>query len=472
MPPEKLVMMEDHDKAYHAWKERGIRDMTLVHVDAHIDFGWVPELDLNEIGADAREGALLNPFLLSRTKMVTIGNYICPAMREGMVKKFYWVVPDKSLSDPRGTKHILAQLGQLLRIKRFSGGKPRLRDGRIHCSVFGKELVVCTLESLERLQGPVLLDIDVDFMLTPAVWDDLDPRRFPWIFPEELLEKLGRKIDGVELMTIAYSVEGGYTPLRFKYLGDELRSLAAGIVPKTMSHKRSALAHEKGNRPEQARQKYEEALGLDDRDASSYYNLFLLHMGARPDVQSAARYYNGAVARDRSYSTSYNNYGMLYLRHNQPRKAEVEYRKFLEVDANNAAALNGLGYIFLGAGRYRKASEFFGRCLAQEKGHAGARAGRAIAAFKQGALVEAHELFSRLTEDRPDDAEAYWWRGRIAQRKGELSGAIDNYKSSVMRGGEGPLVHFLLAGLYLRKGFYYRAREEFQRFFQAWRMAA
>ena len=475
VPPEKAVMMEDHDKAYSAWKERGIRDRILVHVDAHIDFGWIPEMDLDEFAsscAGRKGGLLLNPFTTTRKKMVTIGNYICPAIRDGMVKKFYWVVPDASIRCARGRAHITRQLKQLLRIKSGAVDKPVFRDGRIHCRLLDRELVVCGLDTLERVDEPVLLDIDVDFMLTERIWDDLNPRRLPWIFPEQLLEKLSPKINDIDVLTIAYSVEGGYTPLRFKYLGDELRALFSGIQPAAMRHKRAALAYEKNNSPGKAREEYEQALRLDDKDASAYYNLSRLHLDADPvDEEKAARYHHEAVRRDGSYATNYNNYGILYLRYNQPGKAEAEYSKHLRLDGNNASVLNGLGYIALSRRRYAQADDFFDRCLAMDKAHTGARAGKAISAFKQGKFAEAEELFSGLKTDQPDDAGVYWWLGRLAERRGQIYPAVENYKSAVMLGGEGPAVHFILARLALTSGRYFRALEELGRAFQAWRVS-
>ncbi len=477
-PPKSIAMMEDHDKAYHVWSQQAIRDRTLVHVDAHIDFGWIPEMDLDEIASDGKltgdsfsEGLLLNPFIKSRKKMINIGNYIWPAMRDGIVKKFYWVVPDPSWRSARGSKHIIKQLKQALRIKKYAGGKLEVHKDYIRCRVFDREVIVCSLEKLERLEDPVLLDIDVDFMLTRSIWDDLNPRRVPWIFPEELYEKLILKTSDVEILTIAYSVEGGFTPLRFKYLGDELRSLfeekSSLSMRNVIHYKRLALACEKERKRAEACAAYEEALKIDSTDASLYYNLFLLHLDDGPGhAGKAEHFYNEALRRDKTYATNYNNYGILYLRYNKPKDAAVEYKKFLDIDRDSKSVLSGLGYIALTAGRFSQAEEFFDRCLALDKSHPEARTGKGVVSFKTLRLREAGEFFFELKKDLPDDPEVCWWLGRIAQKKGEMSSAIDNYKDAVMRGGEGPLVHMVLAFLYLNKGLYYRALEELKRFLQ------
>ncbi|MFA5119196.1 MAG: UPF0489 family protein [Candidatus Omnitrophota bacterium] len=480
--PEQVVMMEDHDKAYLAWKQRGVRDRVLVHVDAHIDFGWIPEIDLDEIGPvvfepgkASKDVFLLNPFLKSRKKMVNIGNYIFPAIKEGMVKKFYWVVPDASWQSARGKKYIIKQLRQLLRIKRCSGEELARTDGHLSCRIMGTEVIVCSLESLTRIEEPVLLDIDVDFMLTECIWDDLNPRRRPWIFPRELFEMISRKISNIDILTIAYSVEGGFTPLKFKYLGDELRLLFEGGLTghalKMTQYKRKAFDLEKEKKRADAIKAYEEILNIDDSDASVYFNLALLHMDDDVnEAEKAAHFYKEAVRRDKSYASVYNNYGILYLRYNRLPLAQREYRKFLKLDQDNPDVFNGLGHISLAQKRYTAAGEFFDRCLALRKDHPEARLGKGIVNFKQGRLKEAEELFSCFKNDYPDEAESYWWLGCVAQKKGEVSSAIDYYKHGVMRGGEGPLVHLKLARHYLSMSFYYRAFEELKRFFGAWRI--
>jgi tetratricopeptide (TPR) repeat protein len=481
-PPKTITMMEDHDRAYQSWKGLAVRGRILVHVDAHIDFGWIPEMDLDEIGSDGKDlskapevNTLLNPFLKSRKKMVNIGNYICPAIREGMVKKFYWVVPDQSWKSAQGLRYIIKQLKQILRINGCGNGKLVRYADHLSCRILGTEVIVCCLGALEAIEEPVLLDIDVDFMLTEHIWDDLNPERWPWIFPEELFEKISLKINDIDILTIAYSVEGGFTPLKFKYLGDELRLLFEGGLPAERGsaghYKRKALLFEKENKLKEAVDAYERALSMDDSDASVYFNLAILYLGGvSKDAEKAGHFYNEAVNRDRSYATAYNNYGILYLRRNRLRKAQAEYKKFLGLSKDNCAVLNGLGHISLAQRRYVKAQEFFDQCLFARKDYPEARLGKGIVSFKQGRLKDAEELLVELKKDIPDEAEVYWWLGCIAQKRGEVPSAIENYKHAVMRGGEGPLVHLRLARHYLSRSFYYRAFEELKRSFQVLRI--
>jgi len=116
------------------------------------------------------------------------------------------------------------------------------------------------------------------------------------------------------VLTISYSVEGGYTPLRFKYLGDELRCLFNGQRPAAAHYKRRALEFEQEKKIADATKAYEEALRVDHNDASVYFNLALLFMNdLSGQAERAAYYFSEALRRDSSYATPFNTYGIIYL---------------------------------------------------------------------------------------------------------------------------------------------------------------
>ena len=64
--PERVHLMENHDQAYFVWKDAGVRDKILVHVDAHDDLSWVAD-----------------------RSSLNIGNFICQALKEGMVREIF-----------------------------------------------------------------------------------------------------------------------------------------------------------------------------------------------------------------------------------------------------------------------------------------------------------------------------------------------------------------------------------------------
>jgi len=36
-------MIENHDQAYNIWRDAGVRNRTLVHIDAHHDMSWADD---------------------------------------------------------------------------------------------------------------------------------------------------------------------------------------------------------------------------------------------------------------------------------------------------------------------------------------------------------------------------------------------------------------------------------------------
>lgn len=475
--PDQIRIMEDHDKAYFAWQELGVKGRTLVHIDAHLDCGWLPEVDLDEIAVNTKaelddllaDQPLWNPFLKKKGKLLHIGNYIFPALRDGLVDKFYWVVPDPSWNDWRGKRNIKKQLEMLFKSKKYPGQAPQWHATYGRGQLLGKELYICPLSFLPAITEPVLLDIDVDFFLTPQIWRDTQPGRFPWLSPDELVAKLAATGISTEILTIAYSVEGGFTPLRFKYLGNELRLLGEHKFnqkeQEISQFKKTAFNCEINGKNKEALVAYQAAFALDDQDPSLYFNISLLYLQEEnADYQKARDSYRQAVRLDKTYGSAYNNYGIIYQNLGQRKKAEKEYQKFLKIDEQNSRVLTGLGYCALAKKDYNRSAEYFTKALALKTDNLYAVLGQGIVYFRQNRISEARELFLSLREKDQDNEKVYWWLGKIAEREKNIPLAMDLYKQAVMYGGDGPLVHLLLMKLCLREKRYWRAAEELKRF--------
>ena len=103
MANKNITLIEDHDEALKVWREKKIKNLDLVHLDAHIDFGFHAAKPIEKIFNEAKNLKQLKQGLeyslsflhyqRDFNKQTNIGNYIYPAMQEGIVKDFYWVVP-------------------------------------------------------------------------------------------------------------------------------------------------------------------------------------------------------------------------------------------------------------------------------------------------------------------------------------------------------------------------------------------
>lgn len=201
--------MEDHCDAYVFWKQHGVTGRTCVHVDAHLD---VSEAGLSQATLEALAKAK-TPEEIEAHRVSNYlpwggfhcGNYLYPALREGLVTRLIWVVPPSLLTrDP--VEWARGELQNWVDLKQDEFRDLKLVDGRVEGHVAGRPLTICTWDRLPRLEETVLLDIDADYFL--------DARDRIWQTPYEL--KLDCRYD---LLTVAYSVNGGYTPLEHRWLG-------------------------------------------------------------------------------------------------------------------------------------------------------------------------------------------------------------------------------------------------------------
>ena len=48
-PVERIVLMENHNLAFSVWQKERTRNRILIHIDAHLDFGWIPDKKLYKI---------------------------------------------------------------------------------------------------------------------------------------------------------------------------------------------------------------------------------------------------------------------------------------------------------------------------------------------------------------------------------------------------------------------------------------
>ncbi len=185
------LLVKDHCEAYLFWKQHGFQGATCVHVDAHLDVAELPE-GRTERGSTYIPGLGLN-----------CGNYLTPALREGIVTHLVCVLPDfMELSLVAGQRELQSWADLSLSEYRSL----EWRDGRVEGVLKGRRITLCRAENLPELGRPLLLDIDLDYFVNDA--------REIWRRPEDL--NLALEPDA---LTVAYSVEGGYLPPEATWMG-------------------------------------------------------------------------------------------------------------------------------------------------------------------------------------------------------------------------------------------------------------
>ncbi|MBI5299464.1 MAG: UPF0489 family protein [Deltaproteobacteria bacterium] len=283
-----VVLMEDHHLAYTAWKEQSFRNRILVHLDPHIDFGWIADEDpQNLLNSPTRlhlETTLKKrtPWNFSGTSVesrIHIGNFIYPAIKEGMVRAFYWVVPDEMAKTAKDRKTLMRIFLNLKRIFPERVANLCVDKKGVRCLLDGVPAFACSLENLPRFSETVLLDIDTDFFVIRK-WSESYPYFDPddlqmWLTPAELVNRLQNKVPQTDFITISYSMNGGFTPPDYKYLGDELKNCLQGASPENKvvcpchigEYGNTGKVYQFLNRWEKSREVYESALNKDPQDS-------------------------------------------------------------------------------------------------------------------------------------------------------------------------------------------------------------
>lgn len=229
--------MEDHCHAYGFWKELGIQGATCVHVDAHLDVmdrGFSPEV-LAAVSQSQGRSDLENfspPHYLPWGG-IHCGNYLYPAIREGIVNHLIWVVPKPMVKDGPLLDFARDELLNWVEMSINEFQSLRAAEKRVEGTLCGVRFTLCTSSNLPSLDtgGPVLLDIDVDYYQDPA--DAI------WQTPDELKRELS--LSQYDALTVAVSVDGGYTSLENRYLAEVTQCVFQGEDEKQWEAKIRAL---------------------------------------------------------------------------------------------------------------------------------------------------------------------------------------------------------------------------------------
>lgn len=477
-PIENVVMMEDHDGAYYAWKQAELKDRIAVHIDAHIDFGWIPERDpeallnlgtLRELENQSSTDSLWNFTGRPTDKLVDLGNYLNPALREGILRSVYWVAPDRFFATRERQAQLEAMLHEMRKANPRALQQIAWSNGVLRAELYGKPLTICPLANIPRFQEDVLLDIDTDFLIinsiSPAYPYPDHPNPTPWTWPDELVERLRERGLRSDFVTIAYSVEGGYTPLDYKYLADDLASLLRDPdLPAAqlwlMSLKRdAACAHDTGKFAE-AREAYERTLALDPDDASVHYRLAQLAY-EQGHVDEARRYYEQTVTLDPTYRTEYNNVGPVYLSLGQFTQSAAEYRKIIALDPQHASAHRGLGDLSVQQGRWDEALAHYRRASELRPGDGLAHLGQGRVHAQVRNWASAETELKQAVRSKECEGAAQYWLGYVYAKQRRWDDALASYKAARRCRFRTRGLYLALGNLYLRKKNMYQAARHY-----------
>jgi tetratricopeptide (TPR) repeat protein len=464
-PIDAVHVMENHDHALQLWRQAGFRDRVLLHIDAHHD-AW----------------------RLDDDRCITIGNFIGGALRHGVVREFRWVVPDSAFTTSDARAALVRQMKALARGHNKTGPREvRTEKTTITTSLSGTRLTACALGSLTAIDEPVLLDIDVDYFVIPKVAHNRADTHlpWPWCWPAELLAGLSARGIRSDFATIAYSVDGCYTTLPWKYLGDEL---AERLTHPRDSESvagfellRSGADHERLGQLDDARRCYERASALLAASAAPSLHLALL-CARQSHVEEARSLHAAALRIDPTYDTGFSTLGPQYFWQKQYDAARSEFERALMLNPADAHACVGMARVAARQKRVGEAVAWYQRALNTCDELVDAHRGLADLQLRVGKLDQAAEHYERslqlalhgqkplswhiLTRRTPtelvdeDHCFVYGDLAGVYARQGQLARAIACYQIAFATSSVGVRLRLQLARLFARTRRWADARDQ------------
>jgi len=212
----------DHNEVFYYWLKLGIKNATLLHIDAHLDHG-IAKLP----------GEYIDNLLAEHWPMLTIDAFICPAFHAGVISDIYWLNPQSA--DARlmeiGSAHPTNGSFRLeTKIIQREPNNPQILmwdDETVDrfCQDYNQGRII--LPSQIKIKHPFILDVDLDafccLMYAENVQEDQDliSDYDKKIFDTgALLRNLGKRPD---LITITRSA-GGRNYYAFRELRTDLAS--------------------------------------------------------------------------------------------------------------------------------------------------------------------------------------------------------------------------------------------------------
>lgn len=215
------AIFDDHFEAFPVWRENELRGLTCVHVDAH--------LDVMSDGFDART---LDGIAQAKTRRELsvykgdprfplggfhCGNYLYPALKDGTIAELIWVLPPHVIAGETFVDGVRQEVQKWVDLTFAEYSSLRMESGAVVGELEGCRFVVCTADNVPEVDRErLVVDIDVDYFIdnrTDTIWQT----------PRELYDSLG--LPKPKALTIAYSVDGGYTPLQERFLGEIVKAV-------------------------------------------------------------------------------------------------------------------------------------------------------------------------------------------------------------------------------------------------------
>lgn len=405
------TVVEDHSEALCQWYRSGVNSAILLHFDAHDDF-FSKLVTISASDATIRAAletqscAELQPRVshqIQSDALYGIADFIYPAWRLGVISEVWWVVPEEKPLSAQWLKDFLVKRKDQYP-EAFLASLTLKKQGHVEGVLQQMPVRILTVQQLPAFEKPVLLDIDIDYFV--EMYQTPLQREMITVVGDFLRQWHQRKIP-VEQVSISVSSNGGYTPVRFRYLADWLRLAFTDLGAMAKSGPPDDWKLQSGVERADYLLDRSEAHRLNDRlaklqSASGLPEYNRAWMAAQQgDLALAMHAQDRAVKKDRRYLLGYQELAGKFMQLGQPEAAEELLKRSIAVEPQRASTYTQLGSLLIDDGRFREAVKIFDSAIDRLPKIAVLHAGKAFALAQLGekdAARLAFAEFSRLAQ--------------------------------------------------------------------------
>ena len=356
-PISSVHVFDNHKQSYQIWKTNNIKNEIVLHLDTHLDLNWLSRNDISLIDNKT-------PFGSSHNLVMSQDNYLYPAVKNGLIKKIYWLVPDQSWPDETTMLSWIRETFNQHQIHITSDEiKSFRRRGKVYQGrMYNTDIIICNLENLPPLSKGVLLDLDLDYFMFNSF--QFTQAQLPhtadlWAF----IEKIDQKKIPVKMITIATSISKGYTPLIYRFWGEALKRYWQDPL-KTDQQFWSVFDLQSSAVDAYIDKDYHEAkqlilkaqqLNPDNSDINYCLRQIEIALGNKKEAEIA---FNSSLPGNSYYQQTYLFMARYAFNQEKPQESEELYQKYLKANPDDPEALIEMGDLLFNMGRDKEAWEY------------------------------------------------------------------------------------------------------------------
>lgn len=436
-----VFLIENHNNAYTIWHILNISNSILIHLDTHDDCRYVSPSNIQRILNLLKEKKLYELYsftdisfnfsygLKNRDFLFDLGNFIYPCFIDKTITNLIWIIPDKEIDMTKALSlknHFLIALNST--DLTFYDELPR----RFSITSSNITITVATLYSIPNINMPVLLDIDIDFFVFPSALSEDHLFGKLSHSPQETCFMLKETLKtNIMITTICSSVEGGYTPLIWRFLADALFEYFST-----------------GKYPDEAKELEKIVIDLQNNILTDIYTIktklkaFNLFQSARDyiislssliegNTQLAVKYLLNASKTYKIYSKGFLDLAeaSIYMKRYDDAITFLKEHEKLHPQAYSPRDAM-LCRLFIAKGEIDKAYNISKKLIEWEKQpyHNLLYAG---ILYQKGELNKAKKIYEEILQTKPMDAVANYNLGVLYANQGKTEEAIKFYKKAL-----------------------------------------